>query len=83
MGDIVGDLSSKRGVIKEMNARGEGAAQVKEIHAEVPLSSDVRLCHSDAFYVSGSRQLLDGIRSLRRSTKQRGYRNYRYPHRFW
>ncbi len=39
MGDIVGDLSSKRGVIKEMNARGEGAAQVKEIHAEVPLAS--------------------------------------------
>jgi len=39
MGDIVGDLSSKRGVIKEMNTRGEGAAQVKEIHAEVPLSS--------------------------------------------
>ncbi len=39
MGDIVGDLSSKRGVIREMNARGEGAAQVKEIHAEVPLSS--------------------------------------------
>ncbi len=39
MGDIVGDLSSKRGVIKEMNARGEGTAAVKEIHAEVPLSS--------------------------------------------
>jgi elongation factor G len=39
MGDIVGDLSSKRGVIKEMNARGEGAAQVKEIQAEVPLSA--------------------------------------------
>ncbi len=39
MGDIVGDLSSKRGVIKEMTSRGEGAAQVKEIHAEVPLSS--------------------------------------------
>ncbi len=39
MGDIVGDLSSKRGVIKEMHARGTGAAQVKEIHSEVPLSS--------------------------------------------
>ncbi|MFZ3031493.1 MAG: elongation factor G [Candidatus Moraniibacteriota bacterium] len=39
MGDIVGDLSSKRGVIQEMNARGEGAASVKEIHSEVPLSS--------------------------------------------
>ncbi|OGI21337.1 MAG: translation elongation factor G [Candidatus Moranbacteria bacterium RIFCSPHIGHO2_01_FULL_55_24] len=39
MGDIVGDLSSKRGVIKEMVGRGEGASAVKEIHAEVPLSS--------------------------------------------
>ncbi len=39
MGDIVGDLNSKRGIIKEMNDRGEGAARVKEIHAEVPLSS--------------------------------------------
>ncbi len=39
MGDIVGDISSKRGVIKEMNARGEGASAVKELHAEVPLSS--------------------------------------------
>lgn len=39
MGDIVGDISAKRGVIKEMNARGEGASAVKEIHAEVPLSS--------------------------------------------
>ncbi|MDD2767024.1 MAG: elongation factor G [Candidatus Moranbacteria bacterium] len=39
MGDIVGDISSKRGVIKEMNARGEGTSAVKEIHCEVPLSS--------------------------------------------
>jgi len=39
MGDIVGDLSSKRGMIKEMIPRGEGASAVKEIHAEVPLSS--------------------------------------------
>ncbi len=39
MGDIVGDLSSKRGIIKEMNTRGEGASAVKEIESEVPLSS--------------------------------------------
>ena len=39
LGDIVGDLSSKRGMIKEMIPRGEGASAVKEIHAEVPLSS--------------------------------------------
>ncbi len=39
MGDVVGDLNAKRGIIKEMNDRGEGNAAVKEIHADVPLSS--------------------------------------------
>ncbi len=39
MGDIVGDLNSKRGIIKEMNDRGEGNARMKEIEAEVPLAS--------------------------------------------
>jgi elongation factor G len=39
MGDIVGDLNSKRGIIKEMNDRGEGNAVVKEIESEVPLAS--------------------------------------------
>jgi elongation factor G len=38
MGDVVGDLNSKRGMISEMNDRGEGNAQIKEINAEVPLS---------------------------------------------
>jgi elongation factor G len=39
MGDVVGDLNSKRGVIREMNDRGEGNSRVKVIDAEVPLSS--------------------------------------------
>lgn len=39
MGDVVGDVNSRRGVIKEMNDRGEGAALVKEISAEVPLAN--------------------------------------------
>jgi elongation factor G len=39
MGDIVGDLNAKRGIIKEMNDRGEGASRVKDIEAEVPLAS--------------------------------------------
>jgi elongation factor G len=39
MGDVVGDLNSKRGVIREMGDRGEGTARVKVIDAEVPLSS--------------------------------------------
>jgi elongation factor G len=39
MGDVVGDINSKRGIIKEMNDRGEGNARVKVIDAEVPLAS--------------------------------------------
>ncbi|MDQ1284123.1 MAG: elongation factor [Patescibacteria group bacterium] len=39
MGDVVGDLNSKRGIIREMNDRGEGNARVKEIEAEAPLAS--------------------------------------------
>ena len=39
MGDVVGDLNSKRGIIREMNDRGEGNSRVKIIDAEVPLSA--------------------------------------------
>jgi len=39
MGDVVGDLNSKRGVIKEMTDRGTGASMVKVVDSEVPLSS--------------------------------------------
>jgi elongation factor G len=39
MGDVVGDLNSKRGIIKEMDDRGEGNARVKIIDAEAPLAS--------------------------------------------
>jgi elongation factor G len=39
MGDVVGDLNSKRGQIEEMLDRGEGNALVKVIKATVPLSS--------------------------------------------
>lgn len=39
MGDVVGDLNSKRGIIREMSDRGEGNARVKVIDAEVPLAS--------------------------------------------
>jgi elongation factor G len=39
MGDVVGDVNAKRGVIKEMNDRGEGMAALKEIEAEIPLAA--------------------------------------------
>jgi len=39
MGDVVGDLNSKRGQIQEMEDRGEGNARVKVIKSTVPLAS--------------------------------------------
>lgn len=39
MGDVVGDLNSRRGIIKEITDRGEGNARVKVIDAEVPLAT--------------------------------------------
>ncbi|NQV00541.1 MAG: elongation factor G [Parcubacteria group bacterium] len=38
MGDVIGDLSSKRGKIEEMEDRGEEMNKVKVINAQVPLS---------------------------------------------
>ncbi len=38
MGDVVGDINSRRGIIREINDRGEGNARVKIIDAEVPLA---------------------------------------------
>jgi len=39
MGDVVGDINSRRGIIKEINDKGEGTAIIKEIETEVPLSA--------------------------------------------
>ncbi len=39
MGDVVGDLNAKRGVIKEMNDRSGGSVTIKEIEAQAPLAS--------------------------------------------
>lgn len=38
MGDVIGDINSKRGRIEKMEDRGEGVARVKIIDAKVPLS---------------------------------------------
>ncbi len=38
MGDVIGDLNSKRGKISKMEDRGEGVSQVKVIDAQVPLA---------------------------------------------
>ncbi len=38
MGDVIGDLNSRRAIIGQMEDRGQGAAAVKVIAAEVPLA---------------------------------------------
>ncbi|HCX27632.1 MAG TPA: elongation factor G [Candidatus Portnoybacteria bacterium] len=38
MGDVIGDINSKRGQVESMAERGEGVARVKVIDAKVPLS---------------------------------------------
>lgn len=38
MGDVIGDINSKRGKVEKMEDRGEGAARVKVIDAKVPLA---------------------------------------------
>ena len=43
MGDVVGDVNAKRGIIKEINDRGEGNARVKVIDAEAPLAQELSL----------------------------------------
>jgi elongation factor G len=39
MGDVVGDVNAKRGIIQEIEDRGEGNARVKVIKTLVPLAS--------------------------------------------
>jgi len=38
MGDVIGDINSKRGRIEKIEDRGEGVSLVKIIDAKVPLS---------------------------------------------
>ncbi|MFH0819640.1 MAG: elongation factor G [bacterium] len=38
MGEVIGDLNSRRGQIEKMSERGQGIAKVKVIDAKVPLS---------------------------------------------
>jgi elongation factor G len=38
MGDVIGDINSKRGRIENMTDRGEGVARVKVIDAKVPMA---------------------------------------------
>ena len=72
MGDVLGDLSARRGKIGGMTQRGE--AQV--IASSVPLSRDVRVLDEAALDDAGSRRVLDGVRALRGSAEVQGGRDH-------
>ena len=68
MGDVIGDLNSRRGQIEGMESRGidPGRPGVR------PARPDVRLRHRPAAHDPGSRDVLDGVQSLRRGPGQPG-----------
>ena len=67
MGDVLGNLSSRRGRIEGMESRGS-TQMVRGVRAA---GGDVRLCHRSALDDPGAGHLFDGVRSLRAGSGQR------------
>ena len=61
MGDVIGDLNSRRGQIQGMEMRA-GRAGRQGVRAA---GADVRLCDRPALGNPGPRDVLDAVRSLR------------------
>ena len=68
MGDVIGDLNSRRGQIQGMEVRA-GAQVVRALRAA---GQDVRLRDRPALGDPGPRDLLDGVRPLRAAAEQPG-----------
>ena len=66
MGDVMGDLSRRRGVLQGTDDSPSG----KLINAQVPLGEMFGYATSLALDVAGSRDVHDGVRSLRRGAEQ-------------
>ncbi len=73
MGDVIGDLNSRRGKIEGMAPRKD--AQV--IKAKVPLSEMFGYSTDAALDDPGARDLLDGDRALRRGAEERRRADHR------
>ena len=58
MGDVIGDLNKRRGLVQGMDEARSGARIVK---AMVPLSRDVRLCNSSSYYYFWSCYFFYGV----------------------
>ena len=80
MGDVIGDLNSRRGKISHLEPRANSTI----IHANVPLARDVRLRDGAAVADQGSRELLDGTVELSRRCRRTFWRRFwtrTQPHR--
>jgi predicted membrane GTPase involved in stress response len=73
MGDVIGDLSSRRGKIQGMDQRGERRSST----AMVPLSEMFGYSDHAALDVAGARRVLDAVQALRGSTEEQGGRDHR------
>ena len=68
MGDVIGDINSRRGHIQAM----EDISGAKVVRGLGPAVGDVRVRRRPAVQDPGSRELLDGVRLLRRGPQDRG-----------
>ena len=73
MGDVLGDLSARRGKHRRHDAARRGAGHLGERSAQ----RDVRLLHEAPLDVAGARGVLDGVRALRGSSEVEGGRDHR------
>ena len=63
MGDVIGDISSRRGTVAGMEMVGSG----QQITANVPLAEMFGICDRPAFEDTGQGDIQHGAKSLRRS----------------
>ncbi len=58
MGDVIGDLNSRRGQVEGVEQRGQRAGD----HGQSPVGADVRVCWRPAVSYPGARDLHDAVR---------------------
>ena len=77
LGDVMGDLNSRRGRVEGLEPRGNAQA----IKAQVPLCHHVRLRHRPALDDAGAGHVHHAVRSVRGSTAVDRGRDRRRPDR--
>ena len=76
LGDVIGDLSRRRGRIEGQDRRGNALA----VTGLVPAVGDVRLRHRRAVDDPGPRHVHDAVREVRRGPVQRRHQGHRGAH---